>query len=127
MKKKETKTRLEYELNELILKEGNKKEKNELIQREVNLIEVQIKDINKNISKFEEDSKLNSNLKKINDIYNDLRSNLSKLISEQAKLEQNKIFCSNRIKDIKIEKEEWEKRTKDSLNQIEELKMETRI
>ena len=121
--KKETKTRLEYELNELILKEGNKKDKNELIQREINLIEVQIKDINKNISKFEEDSKLNSDLKKINDIYNDLRSNLSKLISEQAKLEQNKIFCSNRIKDIKIEKEEWEKRTKDSFNQIEELKI----
>ena len=38
-------------------------------------------------------------------------------------MEQNKIFCSNRIKDIKIEKEEWEKRTKDSLNQIEELKI----
>ena len=121
--KKETKTRLEYELNELTLKEGNKKEKNELIQREVNLVEAQINEINKNILKFEEDSNLNTKLKKITNIYENLRSNLSKVISEQAKSEQNKIFCSNRIRDIKIEQEDWEKRTKDTLDQIEELRI----
>ena len=102
--KKEDKLRLEFELNKLISKESNKKEKSDLIQREVTNIESRINEIDKILNKNSEISSLNTKLKSINIICTDLKEKLSNIITDQAKLEQNKIFCVNRINDIKKEK-----------------------
>ena len=121
--RKENKLKFEFELNELTSKESSKKEKSDLIQREVTNIETRINEIDKILHNNNEISSLNTKLESINTICSDLKAKLSNIITEQAKLEQNKIFCVNRISDIKKEKSDWEKRTKDSISQIKELQI----
>ena len=63
----------------------------------------------------------NKKLEKANKSVEEIRLKLSNSIGLHAKLEQNKVFCSNRIIDIKKETKEWNKRSNESLNQISEL------
>ena len=84
--------------------------------------EKRIFEIDSEIKKFSKDKNLEQKLNSISKVSNKLKEELSEKISNQAKLEQNKVFKISRIKDIKQEIIGWEKRIKDSNNQFVELK-----
>ena len=119
---KQNKASLEFKLNETVLEHKNNIEKRELKTFEIKKIEKRIFEIDSEIKKFSKDKNLEQKLNSISKVSNKLREELSDKISNQAKLEQNKVFKISRIKDIKQEIIGWEKRIKDSNNQFVELK-----
>ena len=119
---KENKASLEFKLSETVLEHKNNIEKRELKTFEIKKIEKRIFEIDSEIKNFSKDKNLEQKLNSISKVSNKLREELSDKISNQAKLEQNKVFKISRIKDIKQEIIGWEKRIKDSNNQFVELK-----
>ena len=119
---KENKASLEFKLSETVLEHKNNIEKRELKTFEIKKIEKRIFEIDSEIKKFSKNKNLEQKLNSISKVSNKLREELSDKISNQAKLEQNKVFKISRIKDIKQEIIGWEKRIKDSNNQFVELK-----
>ena len=118
---KEQKVKLEFEINEKTSKENSKNERKEIIQNEIKKFTSNISQIDIILKNKDKSIDANKRLEKINKLVEEIRLRLSNSISLQAKLEQNKVFCSNRIIDIKKETEEWNKRSHESLNQIKEL------
>jgi len=118
---KEKRLNLEFELNEKISKEKSTNERKEIIQNEIKECKSNISQIDIILRNKDKSMEANKRLEKANKSVEEIRLKLSNSIGLQAKLEQNKVFCSNRIIDIKKETAEWSKRSNESLNQISEL------